>query len=90
MIAGLTALETLELGHQGVNAEALRSLSHLESLTKLGLARCELVDDGAIAVLAGWKSLQRLDLQDTSVTAAGVARLRNARPDLRLLADPKA
>ncbi len=90
VIAGLTALETLELGHQGVNTESLQSLSHLGSLTELGLAGCELVDDDAIAILSGWKSLLRLDLQDTAVTAAGVARLRNARPDLRLLANPKA
>ena len=90
VIAGLTGLETLELGHLGVTVESLRSLSHLEAVAKLGLAGCGLVDDGAIAVLSGWRSLQRLDLQDTMVTAVGVARLREARPDLRVLANPGA
>ncbi|MEX2302561.1 MAG: hypothetical protein WD733_16580 [Bryobacterales bacterium] len=90
VMAGLNRLETLELGRLGVTAESLRSLSRLESVAKLGLARCRLVDDGAIAVLSGWRSLQRLDLQDTAVTAAGIARLREARPDLRVLANPGA
>lgn len=90
VIAGLTGLETLELGRLGVTVEAVRDLSRLESVAKLGLAGCELLDDAAIAGLAGWRSLQRVDLQDTSVTAAGVARLRDARPDLRILANPKA
>lgn len=89
-IAGLTRLRTLELGRLGVTVESLGSLNHIESVAKLGLAGCKLVDDGAIAVLAGWRSLQRLDLQDTSVTAAGVARLRDARPDLRVVANPEA
>jgi hypothetical protein len=90
VMAGLNRLETLELGHLGVTAESLRTLSRLESLAKLGLARCRLIDDDAIAVLSGWRSLQRLDLQDTAVTAAGIARLREARPDLRVLANPGA
>jgi Leucine-rich repeat (LRR) protein len=89
-IAGLTRLETLELGRLGVTVESLASLSHLESVAKLGLAGCKLLDDDAVAVLAGWRSLQRLDLQGTSVTAAGVARLRDARPELRVLANPEA
>jgi hypothetical protein len=89
-IAGLTSLETLELGRLGVTVESLQTLSRLESVEKLGLAGCNLLGDAAIDVLAGWRSLQRLDLQDTSVTATGVAKLRDARPALRVLANPGA
>ena len=87
-IAGLTSLETLELGRLGVTVESLQTLSRLEAVEKLGLAGCSLLGDSAIDVLAGWRSLQRLDLQDTSVTATGIARLRDARPALRVLANP--
>jgi Leucine-rich repeat (LRR) protein len=90
VVAGLTSLETLELGRLGVTAESLRTLGQLDSVEKLGLAGCELVDDAAIPILTGWQSLKRLDLQDTSVTAAGVAKLRDGRPDLRILANPEA
>jgi hypothetical protein len=34
--------------------------------------------------------LKRLDLQDTALTVAGVEKLRQARPDLRILANPEA
>ena len=70
--------------------ESLQSLSQLKSVAKLGLSRCELLDDAAIPVLISWQSLQRLDIQDTAVTAAGVAKLKEARPNLRILANPKA
>jgi Leucine-rich repeat (LRR) protein len=87
-IAGLTSLETLELGRLGVTVESLQTFSHLDSVQKLGLAGCKLLGDAAIDVLAGWRSLQRLDLQETSVTATAVAKLRDARPALRVLANP--
>jgi hypothetical protein len=87
-IAGLTGLETLELGRLGVTVESLQTLSRLEPVEKLGLAGCKLLGDAAIDVLAGWQSLQRLDLQETSVTATAVAKLRDARPALRVLANP--
>ncbi|MSV28659.1 MAG: hypothetical protein EXQ52_07935 [Bryobacterales bacterium] len=84
-IAELKDLRVLKLGHQNITPAGLRILASLEKVEALGLEGCQRVDDSAVAVLTGWRSLKRLDLQDTKVTAQGLATLVKARPDLAVL-----
>jgi internalin A len=84
-IAELKDLRVLKLGHSNITTPGLRILSALEKVEKLGLEGCRRVDDSAVDVLAAWKSLRYLDLQDTQVTAAGIESLRKSRPDIVVL-----
>ena len=85
-MAELKDLRVLKLGHSNITPPGLRILATLEKVEALGLEGCARVEDAAVDALAGWKSLKRLDLQDTKVTAQGIASLRQARPDLAVLA----
>lgn len=88
-IAELKDLRVLKLGHSNITGPGLRILSALEKVEKLGLEGCRRIDDSAIGGLVDWKSLRRLDLQDTQVTAQGVESLRKARPELVVLSVAK-
>ena len=88
-IGELKELRVLRLGHSVVDAEDLRSLAEsLPKLEKLGLEACTRVDDAALKVIAGWKSLRYVDVQDTKATRAGVDELKRARPDVVVLSGP--
>lgn len=86
-ISELAKLRVLKLGHLNIDSEGLKLLAgKLGNLQRLGLELCPRVDDATLAVLAGWKSLKQVDLQETAATPDGVRRLKEARPDLALLA----
>ena len=84
-IAELNDLKTLYLGYSAIAADGLRLLSSLPKVEKLGLQGCSRVDDAALAALANWKSLKYLDVQEAPVTEKGLAALRLAKPDLKIL-----
>ena len=84
-IATLRELRVLKLGYSQITSEGLRILEPLRKLEKLMLACCPRVTDDVLVHLAKWKSLRYLDVQETKVTAAGVAALRKARPDVSIL-----
>ena len=88
-IAELKELRVLKLGHSGIGAAGLRTLSTLDKVERLGLEGCRRIDDAAAAELASWKSLRYVDLQDTQVTPAGVETLRKAKPGLAILLTEK-
>jgi Leucine-rich repeat (LRR) protein len=88
-MAELKNLRVLKLGFSGISANDLKALSVLENVEKLGLEECPRVDDTAAAELANWKSLKYLDVQDTKVTAKGLAELRKAKPGLVVVATPE-
>lgn len=81
----LKELRTLYLGFSSVAPDQLRALSSLSKVEKLGLQGCPRVDDTAIPEIAKWKGLKFVDLQETSVTAQGLAELQKARPQLKVL-----
>lgn len=87
-MAELKDLRVLKLGHSNITSAGLRILATLEKVERLGLEGCRRVDDKAVEELGGWKSLKQLDLQDTQVTAQGLAALRKMRPDLMMLPAP--
>lgn len=84
-IAELTELRVLLLGYSAINADGLRTLSSLSKVEKLGLQGCSRVDDAALAEIAKWKGLKYLDVQEAPVTEKGLALLRTARPELKIL-----
>jgi hypothetical protein len=88
-IGELKELRTLKLGHNQIGAEELRGLAgSLGKLEKIGLEGCARVDDPALKVLADWKSVKYIDVQDTKVTPAGVEELKKTRPEVLILSGP--
>lgn len=81
----LTRLAYLDLSRTPVSTAGLRQLQALPNLRELRLALARNVDDAAVGVLAGWRSLATVTVEGTAVTPDGVAKLRAARPQLRLL-----
>jgi hypothetical protein len=84
-VSSLTGLRVLRLGHVKFPARSMPVLLALSRLERLGLEFSPDVDDSAIPHLIAWKSLRTVDLHGTKVTAEGVAKLRAARPDCRVL-----
>jgi hypothetical protein len=84
-IASLKQLRVLKLGHLRFPGKSLPVLKSLENLERLGLEFCAEVSDDSLPHLASWKSLRWVDLSGTKVTAAGVATLREQRPECRIL-----
>ena len=87
-ISELKQLRVLKLSYSQIRADGLRILAPLDQVTKLALTGCPRVDDRALAELAKWKSLQYLDVQETSVTEEGVDRLEKAKPGIVILRGP--
>jgi len=57
--------------------DEMKSLTRLESLKLQG---CNKIDDNAVASLIAMPSLKEVDLQGTSVTEQGAAKIRAAKP----------
>ncbi len=99
--AGLDAIDTLKnlrrlrLNGILIAARGLERLKDLAALERLDLEGCKRVGDDAAAVLASFHSLREVDLTGTAFTDKGIAALRQARPDCKIIAgrpaaEPKA
>jgi hypothetical protein len=86
-LAGLKSLETLFITF--ATDKHLKELSRLKSLKKLVLLSSTGVTDRGLKELAGLKSLQRLEIDLGEVTDAGVAKLQQALPKLKVRRDDK-
>lgn len=73
-IAGLTALESLDLGETPVDDEGLAPVAGFTKLTGLDLMNTKITDRG-LAGVQNLKGLTHLDLTGTAVTDAGLAHL---------------
>lgn len=88
-ISELGQLRVLKLGHLTIDAAGLKHLAaQLPKVERLGLELCPRVDDVCLAILASWRSLKHVDVQETAVTPAGLQKLQEARPDLRVVSGP--
>jgi hypothetical protein len=83
-IARLPALESLELHSPGITDAGVAHLSRLSRLRELDLSGTHLSDEG-LTLLVGLTDLETLIVRKTAVTAAGLARLRKARPGLEVI-----
>jgi len=84
-LAELKELRVLQLGYSAITADGLRTLGSLDQVEKVGLQGCARVNDAALAELAKWKALKYVDLQEDPVTEQGLAMLRSAKPNLKIL-----
>lgn len=82
------ALELLSLGGTGISDEGLESLTQCGALQDLCLSRCRGVSDASLPFLAQIKSLSRVRLDATSVTAGGAARLHELLPEAEIYWGP--
>lgn len=85
-LATLKNLRHLRLNGTGVSARGLEKLRSLVQLERLDLQGCSRIGDDVEPVLAAFPALQLVDLTGTAVTAKGIAALRRARPDCKVIA----
>ena len=78
-----TEIEELDLSSTPVDGALARSIQSMNNLETLWLTGSR-VGDEIIDVLISRPKLQTIDVQRTQVSEAGIERLRNARPQLRL------
>jgi len=81
----LKQLRTLYLGFSSITPDQLGTLAVLDKVEKLGLQGCNRVNDAGLAELAKWKSLKFVDVQEAPVTEKGLAELRKAKPQLKII-----
>jgi hypothetical protein len=81
----LNKLRVLDLGQTPLSASGLGPLADLPALRQLSLYQCERVSDDAIALLSRLAAIEFLDLEGTSITAAGLERLKAALPRARIV-----
>lgn len=74
-VAGLKALEWLDLSHTQITDAGLKRLAGLTGLRRLNLAYTQVTDAG-LEGLKGLTALQHLDLKHTRITSAGLAHLK--------------
>ncbi len=78
-------LRVLTLNYTGVTAKGLADLAGCPALRVLGVAGCGNVDDGCVPALAKLTGLERLHVDQTKVTAAGVDALKKALPGCKIV-----
>lgn len=78
-LAGLTNLEILNLNNARITDAATGYLANMKGMRKLFLSRTP-ITDAAVDNLLGFPYLERLDIQGTQISAAGLAKLKAAYP----------
>ncbi len=84
-IATLKHLKELRLAGTQVSTRSLQKLATLDKLERLSLQRTKRIGDDAIPQLSSWKSLRQVDLKESAGTKEGIASLRTAKPDCKIL-----
>ena len=74
----------LDVTDTRISRVGLLLLSKLDSLDTLVLDDCKGIDDDCIETLVAFQSMTRLSIQNTSLTGAGVARLREKLSDCKI------
>jgi WD40 repeat protein len=85
-LAGLDGLTHLNLEHTSVGDVGLTHLIRLSGLISLNL-QATAVTDASLSSLTSQAALRELVLKETRVTAEGVARLRKALPECKVVTD---
>jgi hypothetical protein len=76
-------LQELDLSWTRCGDQTLNAVTHFSELQTVWLTGSN-VSDQSVAAAMQFDNLQAIDLQRTTVTAAGLARLRRARPSLKI------
>jgi hypothetical protein len=83
-LSGCTKLEELYLANTKVTDEGLAALAGMKHMRFLSLSGCEITDKG-LDYLGGMRNLVRLDMPQTFVTPAGVAKLQKKIPGAKIV-----
>ena len=83
-VANMPRLVKLDLRQTNITDAAVSQLANLEQLRSLNLFSTG-ATDAIVETVAGLKKLETVYLWQTKLTAAGVRRLRDLRPDLRVV-----
>jgi len=83
-VGRFTELTRLRLSRNEITDRTVAEFKSMPHLERLNLYANPGVTDASVEVLAGLGSLRRVDLWQTGISDAGVARLRGLRPDLEL------
>lgn len=83
-VANMPRLVKLDLRQTNITDEGISHLAGLEHLRSLNLFSTG-VTDSIVETVAGLKKLETVYLWQTKLSAAGVKRLRDLRPDLRVV-----
>jgi len=86
-VANMPRLVKLDLRQTNISDEAISHLAGLEHLRSLNLFSTK-VTDASVETVAGLEKLETVYLWQTKLTATGVTRLRELRPDLRVVFQP--
>jgi Planctomycete cytochrome C len=81
-IGNFAELTRLRLSHNALTDRAIARLASLPRLERLNLYANPGITDARVEALVRLATLRRLDMWQTGVSAAGLARLRQLRPDL--------
>tara|TARA_R110001592_G_scaffold125262_2_gene334824 strand:- start:159 stop:1151 length:993 start_codon:yes stop_codon:yes gene_type:complete len=82
ILKGCDKLENLNLS--GCPNLSIDQLPTLPALKKLDLLECRMVTDKDIPKLASMKNLETLNLYNTSITPAGIAKLKELLPNCKI------
>ena len=85
VIASLAELRELRLAGTAVTTRGLAALQPLAKLQRLNLQGCKRLRDDAAAVLAAFRQLRILDVNDSGLSGEAVTRLRAALPECQIL-----
>lgn len=83
ILAGHKSLSELDLSFTAVGDAGIEPLAGSREIEVLWLTGSR-VTDASIPLLLGLRELRSLDVQRTEISPAGLARIAEARPDLRL------
>ena len=83
-IGKFTELTRLRLSRNALTDRAIASLASLPRLERLNLYANPAITDASVEALGRFAPLRRLDVWQTGISAAGLARLRQLRPDLEV------
>lgn len=83
-LSHFTELTRLRLSRNDLTDRTVAAFASMPHLERLNLYANPGITDASVDTLAGLASLRRLDIWRTNITEAGIARLRELRPDLEI------
>ncbi|QDT91767.1 hypothetical protein [Gimesia algae] len=85
IIGKLTKLKYLSLGKTRITSDGLRHLKGLKNLKGLRINGNKGIGDSGVEHLTGMKKLTVLQINNTSITGAGVQKLKRALPNCKII-----
>jgi hypothetical protein len=85
---GIEGAKFAEVSATSVTDEWIAKMKALPRLERLKVQGCDRIDDASIPMFASMPALREVDLKGTSVTEKGLAKLKAAKPGIRLYSGP--